>query len=334
MNSDSHSSPRPIVFDPASRDPAVLVGFDGSDQSFQALHYGALAARSSGRILTVVTAFTVPAPVYTTLAAVPNTSEAKTAASSAKSVLAEARAYLRDYPGKVFYRVEQGDAAGVLVDLSAVAELVVVGSRGRGGFVGRIMGSVSSALPAHAYCPTVVVHSQYVTSTGDGTDRFAPPSDPRPVIVGIDRSKHSRVAALHAAQVAQEIGTTLHMLMALPSLEGWADWYPELGTTDQGLVERRTSQLERSLQAEVDWVAGHYPTLAITAAVKPGDPVILLARSTARAQLTVVGNRGRSGFTGVLLGSVSRGVLLRAEGPVMVVPDIEDERLNNQPQFS
>ncbi|NDK32486.1 universal stress protein [Nesterenkonia haasae] len=327
MTSENHSSPRPIVFDPASRDPSVLVGFDGSDQSIQALHYGALAARSSGRILTVVTAFTVPPQVYTTLAAVPNTSEERTALAAAKAVLAEARTCLRDYPGKVFYRVERGDAAGVLVDLSALAELVVVGSRGRGGFVGRILGSVSSALPAHAHCPTVVVHRDYRISETEGPARFVPQPDQRPIIVGTDRSRHSRVAALHAAQVAQDRGATLHMLMALPSLEGWADWYPEVITANRDMTSRRVSQLEETLQAEVDWLAGHYSSVPITAAVKPGDPVALLSRATAQAQLTVVGNRGRSGFTGVLLGSVSRGVLLRAEGPVMVVPDLDDKRL-------
>ncbi|RJN32860.1 universal stress protein [Nesterenkonia natronophila] len=330
--SEIHASQQPIVFDPALRDAAVLVGFDGSTQALQALHYGALAAQRSGRALTVVTAYTVSSPAYSFLAKDSENSEAQAAAASAKSVLAKARTYLRDYPGKVFYRVERGDAAGVLVDLSAVAEVVVIGSRGRGGFVGRIMGSVASALPAHAHCPTVVVHRQYGISDAEGAARFVPPPDQRPVIVGIDRSKRSRVAALHAAQTAENCGTNLHMLMALPSLEGWMDWYPELSTTDRGMLGRRHSQLDRNLQAEVHWMARHYPSLVITAAVKPGEPVTLLSRATSQAQLTVMGTRGRGGFAGALLGSVSREVLLRAAGPVMVVPDMEDKRLSDQPE--
>ncbi|WP_348994521.1 universal stress protein [Arthrobacter sp. EM1] len=46
---------------------------------------------------------------------------------------------------------------GVLLEMSETAELLVFGTRGRGGFVGRLLGSVSSALPAHAKCPTVTV---------------------------------------------------------------------------------------------------------------------------------------------------------------------------------
>ena len=53
--------------------------------------------------------------------------------------------------------IEIGDAAGVLVEESKAASLAVVGSRGRGGFAGRLLGTVSSALPAHSACPTVVI---------------------------------------------------------------------------------------------------------------------------------------------------------------------------------
>lgn len=334
MDNDAYTAPRPVAFDPATRDLGVLVGFDGSKQSFLALHYGALAAQRSGRVLTVVSAFSVPARIYTTLAAVPEKSEAEAAVAAAKKVLLEAREYLQHYPGKVIYRTERGDAAGVLVDLSTVAELAVVGARGRGGFLGRVLGSVSTALPAHAHCPTVVVTRQYEVNESEGAERFTAGRDRRPVVVGIDLSAPSRVAVLQAAQSALNRGVTLHMLLALPSLEGWFDWYPELDSTDEGVTDRRKTQLEKSLEEEIRWVKTHFPALDVTAAVKPGDPVALLAKRTREAQLTVVGTRGRGGFTGALMGSVSRGVLLRAAGPVMVVPDLQDKRLQDQPATS
>lgn len=334
MDKDIHSAPRPVAFDRATRDLGVLVGFDGSRQSILALHYGALAAQRSGRVLTVVSAYSVPTPVYTTLAAVPNRSEAEAASAAAKKVLDEARRYLQDYPGKVIYRVERGDAAGVLVDLSALAELAVVGARGRGGFLGRVLGSVSSALPAHADCPTVVVPKQYKVTEAGGAARFTQGEDRRPVVVGIDRSSASRVAVLQAAFAAQNRGVTLQMLLVLPSLEGWLEWYPELEPGDAGVTDRRQTQLEKDLETEVQWVKAHYPDLEVTASVKPGDPVAQLVKQTREAQLTVVGTRGRGGFTGALLGSVSRGVLLRAMGPVMVVPELQEPRLSDQPGSS
>ncbi|MCH8559123.1 universal stress protein [Nesterenkonia sp. LB17] len=338
MDNDAHAAPRPVAFDPATRDLGVLVGFDGSKQSFLALHYGALAAQRSGRVLTVVSAFHVPARIYTTLIAVPEKSEAEVAVDAAKTVLAEAREYLKDYSGKVIYRTERGDAAGVLVDLSALAELAVVGARGRGGFLGRVLGSVSSALPAHAHCPTVVVPRQYKVnepeSQAEGAGRFIAGRDRRPVVVGIDASGQSRVAMLQAALSAQNRGVTLHLLMALPSLEAWLEWYPELDSPDESVTERRKTQLEKTLETELALVKRHFPALEVTASVKPGDPIAQLVKQTREAQLTVIGTRGRSGFTGALMGSVSRGVLLRAEGPVMVVPDLKDERLEDHPEPS
>ncbi|GAA1139500.1 universal stress protein [Nesterenkonia lutea] len=333
MSHDSLTS-RPIPFEAARRELGVLAGFDGSKQGFLALHYAARAARRSGRVLTVVTAFTVPTPLYTTMAALPEQSEAEDRLASAKKVLEEARKYLHDYPGKVIYRAERGDAAGVLVDLSSVAELAVVGARGRGGFLGRVLGSVSSALPAHAHCPTVVVPRHYQVGVKEGAARFEPGGDQRPVLVGIDGSPHSRIAVLQAAQAAENRGTDLHMLLALPSLEGWLEWYPELDPQDEGVTDRRKSELEKSLEDEVAWVRKHHPSLRVTAAVKPGDPTALLAKQTGEVQLTVIGTRGRGGLTSTLLGSVSRGVLHKAAGPVMVVPNLKDDRLSDQPDFT
>ena len=77
--------------------------------------------------------------------------------NGAEEVVRQARAAITEEGLTVRTYIESGDPSGVLLDLSRQAELIVVGTRGRGGFVGRLLGSVSSALPAHAKCPTVVV---------------------------------------------------------------------------------------------------------------------------------------------------------------------------------
>lgn len=334
MNSDVRTAAGTIPFDPTRRRLGVVVGYDGSEQGTLALHYAARAAQRRGSTLTVVTCFSVSPMVYGTLAAIPEKSEREVKHDAAEQVQAAAHEYLKDYPGEVEYRLEQGDAAGVLVDLSSYAQLVVIGARGRGGFIGRLLGSVASALPAHATCPTVVVPRAYQARDSEGEDRFDPVQDDRPVIVGVDGSSQSRIAALQAAQAAVDRGTSLRMTMALPSLEGWFIWYPELARQEDQATAQRKTELEKSLEAEARWVQKHHPSLRITVTVVAGDPVETLQHETGQGQLTVVGTRGHGGFVGALLGSVSRGALLKAEGPVMVVPYLEDERLEDQPHFT
>ena len=307
-----------LPFDSPERRLGVLVGFDGSAASTAALHYGARIARRRGTALTVVNAYSIPPSIYATLSAAPEKHEAEERIEASERFLGEARNHLRDYSGEVSYRSEGGDAAGILVDLSRDAQLAIVGARGRGGFLGRILGSVASGLPGHAHCPTIVVPRYFdPEQTSEGGHEA-------PVVVGVDNSPQSRAALLQAAQAAEERETSLQLTMALP-LPGTLLWYPELKDTD--LLERRAAQLKDFLDEEVQWVAQHYPSLSVTTVLEPGDPIAVMSKQTSGAALTVLGTHGRGNFSGAVLGSVSRGVLLKAEGPVMVVPAVGDPRV-------
>lgn len=332
MSNDVRTRTQPIVFDPADRPLGVLVGFDGSEQGTLALHYAARAAQRRSAPLTVVHSYTVPAVVSGYVAPTPEVSMDTLTRQGAEEVLKQAREYLAEYPGEVTFRIEYGDAAGVLVALSDSARLAVVGGRGVGGFLGRILGSVSSALPAHAKCPTVVVPRQYSAEIAPGAD-FAPVSDDRPVVAGVDGSSFGRVAALYAAQAAADRRTSLRLVLALPPLNSTLMWYPELAPRDDHLMEQRIAELQEKLTSETEWLASHFPGLEITAAVESGSAVEVLSAATKTSQLTVVGTHGRGGLSSTLLGSVSRGVLLHAAGPVLVVPKLADQRLENQPHF-
>lgn len=320
-----------IPYSAANRALGVLVGFDGSKHAKLALHYAARAAQRLEAPLTVVSAYTVPVGVYSTLASLPDMDEARIKKQMTEGTLDEARDYLNGYPGEVTYRAEGGDAAGVLVELSDEAQLVVVGARGRGGFLGRLLGSVSSALPAHAKCPTVVVPRHYTVPEADGPERFAPLESDAPVVAGIDGSHPSRVAALFAARAATLRGTGLRLLVALPPVDRSLMWYPDLVIGDGDLVKRRTAELQKDLDEEVAWVKSHYPDLEVVGDIELGEASAVLTAATRTAQLTVVGTRGHGSVASALLGSVSRSALYNAEGPVLIVPDIEDPRLDDQP---
>lgn len=320
----------PLPYDPASRPLGVLVGFDGSDQSVLALHYAARAAQRLDAPLTLVTAYTVPTMIYPNLASMPPVPEDQAREAAAAEQLEEAHDHLHGYPGAVEAFTVRGDAAAVLVELSAKARLAVVGARGRGGFLGRLLGTVSSALPEHAHCPTVVVPRQYEIGSGEGAERFAVVADDSPVVAGVDRSPGSDAAARVAARAAQGRGAPLHLVMSIPSPETWGGAYTML-MPDPGVLERQRQDIVADLETDADALRAEFPEVTITCEVTLGDPVDELIERTRSAQLTVVGSRGHGRVAGALLGSVSRTVLAHAEGPVMVVPDLDPDRIGSTP---
>lgn len=317
---DDGSTPRtPVPADPSSHPLGVLTGFDGSDQSVRALVYAARAAQRLGSRLTVVTAYTVPTLAYADAAMIPSVPAEVARLAAAQAVLEEAREHLLGYLGEVELRTEIGDAAGVLVELSAQAQLAVVGARGKGGFLGRLLGSVSSALPAHAQCPTIVVPRQYELGDERGAARFTPLDQVTPVVVGLDGSVHSRRIVEHAVIAARTRTAPLHLVMVMPSLDDWGGasmaWLP-----DPELVERHYGELETQLETDAEALRAQHPDLSVTCEAATGDPVSVLLDRAAGAQLTILGTRGHGRVRSTLLGSVSQSVLQRAEGPVMVVP--------------
>ncbi|WP_218220892.1 universal stress protein [Nesterenkonia sp. Act20] len=341
---------------PGRKSRGVVVGVDGSEQSLRAAHWAAAEAHRRMLPLTVVTAYSIPAFAASSMDGGYALMDDSALRQGSEKVIEQAAEFLRDYPGEVHYEVESGDPAGVLLDYSHEAVVLVVGSRGRGGFLGRLLGSVSSALPAHAKCPTVLVPLKFsakesnavTTSTGaipivSASQRpgaAAPESviaegahpirskDARPVAAGVDGSDFGRVAALVAAREASERGTSLRIVCALPPVGATLVWIPTNIDNDAALKE-----LREKLEAGKRWLHSHYPELQIDAEVIDGTAVDVLVQETRGAQLTVIGTRGRGGFAGMLLGSTSQGVLHHAEGPLMVVPDHEDARLGNRGEF-
>ncbi|MGL1831933.1 UNVERIFIED_CONTAM: universal stress protein, partial [Acinetobacter sp. HSTU-ASm16] len=70
-----------------------------------------------------------------------------------EDLVGEARRRVAELDVDVRSTVQAGDPSSVLLELSEDAQLLVLGSRGRGGLIGRLLGSVSTAVPAHAHCP-------------------------------------------------------------------------------------------------------------------------------------------------------------------------------------
>ena len=136
----------------------IVVGVDGSPSSRAALTWAAAEAADHGATLVVLTVWerTLLPPMGS--GGVPQSPVADPAQRAADDLVQVIKAELGDEPPLVVQpRVKEGTAAKVLIEQSADADLLVVGTRGRGGFKGLLLGSVSQHVAAYAKCPVTVV---------------------------------------------------------------------------------------------------------------------------------------------------------------------------------
>jgi nucleotide-binding universal stress UspA family protein len=200
--------------------------------------------------------------------------------------------------------VVQGVPASVLVDESRTAQLVVVGSRGLGGFASLLVGSVSAQVAAHAKAPVIVVRPPAVPGGRD-----IPGAGP--VVVGVDGSTGSAAAVEFAFEEAAARGNGLIAVYA------WGDMPYDVGTTDRR-VEQDVADTALA-EALAGW-RDKYPTVPVQhRAIYSLVPVHTILDQSAGAGLIVVGPRGRGGFSGLLLGSVGDGLVRHATAPIAVV---------------
>ena len=321
----------------------VLVGFDGSETSGRALDWALSEAQSRGwpvRLITVVSAAGVDDPQV-------DHQYLASARRGGEGVLQTAL----DRAGALGLRAEghvvSGDPSEVLVDETASAGLAVVGKRGRGGFAGRLLGSVSSGLAAHGACPTVVVPERWtpgttaaeisddaaaalpggpvpwlVPSPQDGTDRGLHPADPNEkfsyagqVVVGVDASGSSNPAVGAAAEIAGRRAIPLRMLSARAPFYRDSLWLDNVAG-----AQRFREEVTAELDAALSDVHGRFPELDASWNFYLHAPAQVLIHATRTAELMVLGTRGHGGFPGLLLGSVSQAVLHHGVCPMMVVP--------------
>jgi len=140
----------------------IIVGVDGSTSSLDALRYAATLSTALGRPLDLVTTWVSPGSLsyYARGERSPE--------DDAKSIQDEAVTDVFDDepPPGLTKRVIAGPATSTLITESTTASMLVLGSRGHGGFVGLLLGSVSAACAEHAHCPVLIVHSRVREAAG------------------------------------------------------------------------------------------------------------------------------------------------------------------------
>jgi nucleotide-binding universal stress UspA family protein len=141
---------------------AVIVGVDGSEESRKALSWAADEARMRGEALVAVHVYVSPAVYYPfgEFPGGPDTRILEDARRAAEDLLSDEVATVRDRLDGVHVEkkvVEDEQPARALTQEAGRSDLLVVGSRGRGGFKGLLLGSVSQQVAHHAPCPIVVI---------------------------------------------------------------------------------------------------------------------------------------------------------------------------------
>ncbi|MFJ2605556.1 universal stress protein [Streptomyces sp. NPDC087425] len=289
----------------------VIAAVDGSDDSLRALDWAVDAARRRTAPLRVVHVRQYAAwnDTGVPLAPAPD--------PDGDPVLDEVRRHLDGiaHLPETDYLALAGTPAALLPELGPTAQLLVLGSRGRGGFASLLLGSNGMAAARDADCPVVVVPPAGREVHGDG------PAEPGPrVVVGVKVDSPDEASLDFAFAEAARRDARVQAVAAYTwPVQTWATPGQLLPPcVDQNAIEQETRTLaEEALTPYRD----RYRTVRADAVAAPGDAAGHLVAASRDATLVVVGRHHRRLLAPArLLGSVTQAVLLHAASPIAVIP--------------
>lgn len=292
--------------------PKVAVGVDGSATAERALGWAASEAARRGWPLHVIHALDMPLvmSVYAGPTRFPPSEEIT---EQGQRILSRAEAHVRELEPELVVETVLAleDPAKALLKRTGPQDLLVTGSRGLGAARSALESSVSVRLAARAECPVVVVPESEASVV----------TAPRRIVVGVDGSDYSRsaldFALREAARVEGGSVVVVHgwrMPVPFDSEElARSGWSPPNDLLDQRSQEMVSEMLTHVQDEETE----HVGVAVVRMDAAPTDALV---ETGATADMIVVGSRGRGSVRGLLLGSVSQGVLHRATVPVTVLP--------------
>lgn len=330
--SDIPAAPAPGT-PPAPSEPLapVIAAVDGSDHSLKALDWARAAARRHGTGLLVVHVLSDEAQLYAgRRSALHDRSQPE---EFADPVGDRIRALLGGggpggLPHGIRYEALEGSVPEALRVIGSEGLMLVMGSRGRGGFAALLLGSSSRAVATTAPCPVVVV----------------PHADRHVSDAGAEESAGKVVLGLHAAETADDVldfafaeaaarGTTVQVVSAYaippaPTMVIDSPFVvvPPEGLADEGDGVPAEREMLRSQTERLAPLRERYPGVPVEQAAVPGDAAGRLVTASRSAALVVVGrHHPRRRAVSLLIGSVANAVLQHAHGPVAVVPTRHDD---------
>lgn len=280
----------------------VVVGVDASGHAARAAMWAAAEAQERGLPLHIVHALDSD-PSSALYEQEARAEHVHTVGEAGEKLLAQvAHHVLEAHPQlEVSTELVRSGAAGALVTASDDADLVVVGTRGRGGFAGLPLGSVSARLVAHAHCPTIVVRGYNHDDDRTGE-----------VVLGM-QDEEADEAVRFAFEEAARCKTTLRAVHAWAPYPGHAQSY----LSDTDILARQAAE---RMVAQLKAIREQYPDVPVAINVERGHPSAVLADASTTARLVVVGAHRRLAPLSLGVGPVIHGLLGHVHAPVAVVP--------------
>jgi nucleotide-binding universal stress UspA family protein len=293
---------------------SILVGVDGSEHADRALAWGLREAALRSSHVAVINAFHIREWSGAFNRELSHDEERAEARRVVEEALERVGSTAHDVEIATTAVTGRG-AAEAILHHSRDAELIVVGSRGRGGFPGLLLGSVSQQVAAHARVPVAVIPADVdMTERNDGTTS---------IVVGVDGSEPSILALRWAVDEARLREVPLTAVYVYRSLREGSPFDAYAGI-EESQIDELERQGGRTALGKLDRLladAGDLSDVKVEREVDPGSPAKVLTSDAAdESTLLVVGSRGHGGFSGLLLGSVSQQCLHHAKGPVVVTP--------------
>lgn len=284
----------------------IVVGVDGSGGSAAALRWAAAEARLRGASLTAVHAYIRPLAYTGTDATMAEFEPERH--DHAQQVLDHALDKEADALAGLEVRrvLHDGPAARALIEAAGSGELLVVGTRGVGGFEGLLLGSTAEHCARHAAGTTVLVPEQATTNCGR-------------IAVGVDGSPPARAALAWAVQEAALRDAAVDVVSVYEPYRAHGPFGAEFFDVASPGWRQRFNQAAAQTAADAVADLPTPPVAPMEVHVEAGHPSSVLVGWSQRADILAVGSRGGGGFHGLLLGSVTRQVLHHSRCAVAVV---------------
>lgn len=277
----------------------VVAGVDGSENAMCAAEWAAAEAVARGTTLALVHATAVPGQ------GLDDDEIAARAGEQGRALLLRARDRVRGRFPDLAVRTEISafTPARMLAESSNTASLVVTGARGRGGFGGMQVGSVSRKLSVHSHCPLVVVRDWLPNELLDE------------VVLGVEPDQEP-APIRYAFEAAARYSATLHAVRV---------WHPQTLYTSvpggycEDLTQIRRQQIA-AVETKLDRYAAEHPEVKVEISAGRGNTVPVLLEAARDTRLLVIGADRYRGPLSVGAGYVVDGLLAHAATPVAVVP--------------